>query len=138
MIRNRKLAHKESIQFIRYLQKNFPVPDLEIKFQTQAVAAAKLPNGTIFSLRGSYQGTEVIVSTVEQAKYQVQEELRLIAHECRHAIQHRNKMFPVTFVLQFAGKPTTLNWKAEKDADTFAAEHVMKFLSGTVHSREGL
>lgn len=130
MIRNRKLAHKESLKFISYLEKNFPVPNLVIKFQEKAIVATRLPNGAVFNTRGSCQGTEIIVSTVEQDKYPVQEELRLIAHEYRHAIQFINKMFPVTFVRMFAGKPTTLNWKAEQDADAFAAEQVSIFLGG--------
>lgn len=127
MIRNKRLARPTTLTFLSYLEQNFPVPNLTVKFQKEAVMAHQLPNGKMFYIKGSSYATELVVSTIEQT---AETELRTLAHEYKHCLQHIHGTHPPKFTVMVQGRPATLNLEAEADANLFAEKQVAKFLEG--------
>lgn len=120
MIINKHLTSEASLNLISYLQQHYPVPNLVVKFQPNPVATFKLPIGP-WHIKGGCSGSTITISTFER---DATDELRIIAHEYRHAIQ--NTVPRVSNVIK--GTNINVDKAAEDDANAFSKEVVSKFL----------
>lgn len=125
-IRNRKLAFTESLEFLKFLEVKYPTPGVRVTFVEPPLFSFSA--GThVCHVKGTCTGTTIDISVFETT---VVEQLKMIGHEYRHAVQTNEGGYPDSEAknMQIGGVALKFHTKAEADAVLFSKSSVREFL----------
>ncbi|MBJ6749894.1 hypothetical protein [Geomonas anaerohicana] len=127
-IRNRKLAFPETLTFIKFLCRKYPTSPVTITFERNPILSFGVEGCSyICHIKGACTGTEVRVSVFET---DLAEQLRVLAHEYRHAMQTNLGMYPDSEagIFMMVNLLVKCHGGAEQDAVKFSQYSVEEFL----------